>query len=101
MSPKNQLKKSMINLKPHLSEKTLKGAEDYKYTFVSVSSLTKNQIVNYFRTNFNAKPISVNKIISKPTIQRRARNYFKTKKSYKYIVKFAKDVKIPGFEAIK
>ena len=94
----------MIVIKrPIISEKSMKLAEGYLYTFEVDKNATKTLIAKVVADKFNVKVLNVKTIVSKgeTKMQRRARKSYRSISFKKAMVQIAKNQKIAIFETPK
>ena len=88
----------MTNLKPLITEKTLKLAESGWFTFKVPLHTTKDEIFKSVDRFYKLTPIKVNSTSKKSLTRKKGKNIFSTK-GYKTVrINLPKDKKIPGFE---
>lgn len=94
---------NIILKKPHITEKTMKMAQEGLYTFIVSKSATKPQIAKVVAEKFDVKVISVKTVNIKGQIkmQRKVRAYYETSGIKKAMVQVAKGQTIALFEAPK
>lgn len=93
----------MVILRPIITEKSMKLADQGFYTFEVTKVATKKQVAKAVANKFNVKVLSVRTINIKgeKKAQRRIRGYYQTADIKKSIVEVKKGQRIPLFETPK
>ena len=91
----------MIKLKPYITEKTAKLAQNNQYTLIVPQAASKNQIKSEVRRFFGVNPADI-RILKEKTISRlKMRKKSAERGEKKAIIVLKAGEKIPGFEVVQ
>lgn len=90
----------MIDVRPYITEKTVKEAKAGRFTLLVCDSMTKPQIMLKIKQYFKLNPLSVKIINQKEIISKNAKGVKKTSRGFKKaIINLKKGESISGFAA--
>ncbi len=88
----------MIDIRPYITEKTVKEAKAGRFTLLVSGSSSKPQISLKIKQYFKVNPLSVKIINQKEVISKNAKGVKKTSRGFKKaIIELKKGESIPGY----